>query len=404
MGSNRDWGVPGQTLTIPPFAGPNDPQLRIGEPPELLVTFYATAAIPSVLTGALIFQLDANRYWYQVSGYTAASLPMVAFGLVVGPLTTDVYEEYFTARVGTGNPVMIFGANAGGAGNRRPNLSIGGGAATDSASFELEEFSRADHRQNSRNHFEGYVSGGATMEWQMGSVPVADVGMGTGYVTTVAMTASGNFLPSTYPNCRMFRYRMVGAGGSGGGTAATAAAQAAAAAGGGSGEYVEGWIPQTFQVVAVVIGAGGPATAAGNTNGNAGTATTVTIGGVLQLSANPGGGGEGAASSAGNVATQGGAGGSGGTTGPLVTGSVVRIPGSTGGPGMQTGGIATMAGLGAGSLLGSWTRPSAANSGGAGITAANYGSGSSGAWAQASQAAFGAGAASDGVLYIDVFM
>lgn len=59
MASNRDWGVDAQSLTLPPFAGPNDPAIVVGPdiPPEI-VAFYA----PDTVISVLIFRQSQGNY------------------------------------------------------------------------------------------------------------------------------------------------------------------------------------------------------------------------------------------------------------------------------------------------------------------------------------------------------
>ncbi len=86
MGSNRDWGVDSQTLTIPPFAGPNDPQIAIGpDIPADLQAFYTAQGTPVV--GAIIFRTNAILYTYEaiVSG---------GAGTAVGTSRNGVVAEY----------------------------------------------------------------------------------------------------------------------------------------------------------------------------------------------------------------------------------------------------------------------------------------------------------------------
>lgn len=137
MGSNRDWGVPGQTLILPPFAGPDDPQMRFGEPPALLAQFYLASAYTITLTGAWIAQVNANYYWYQAAGYSGTT-PYTATGIVIGPALTDVYETFLGSQDANGAPINIWGANAPGPGLITPTLQIGSGLAAAAGKFILE--------------------------------------------------------------------------------------------------------------------------------------------------------------------------------------------------------------------------------------------------------------------------
>lgn len=67
MGSNRDWGVQSSSLTLPPFAGPNDPRIFIGPdiPPEL-VLWGSTHA--TTFLAVEIYYYDATHYYFQGIG------------------------------------------------------------------------------------------------------------------------------------------------------------------------------------------------------------------------------------------------------------------------------------------------------------------------------------------------
>jgi hypothetical protein len=126
------------TLVLPPGAGPDDPQLRIGDPPALLAQYYATTALSkAILTGALIFQFDANRYWYLAGGTTPIThAPVMVVGEVSGTTLADIRELYYSVRSGA-NVVQIYGANGG----SDSTLSIGSGTAATIGELVIQPFS-----------------------------------------------------------------------------------------------------------------------------------------------------------------------------------------------------------------------------------------------------------------------
>ena len=79
MGSNRDWGVDSQTLTIPPFAGPGDARITIGQDlPADLVAFYAAGGYTTV--GGIVLFAAGGDYDYLVLAITGGGLPAVVVG------------------------------------------------------------------------------------------------------------------------------------------------------------------------------------------------------------------------------------------------------------------------------------------------------------------------------------
>ncbi len=171
-----------------------------------------------------------------------------------------------------------------------------------------------------------------------------------------------------------------GSGAGGGGAASGAAGQGGGAGGGGSGGYCR----KTYTAAniganaAVVLGAAGIAGTAGANNGGDASASTFTPAGTgVTLTANPGLGGTGAASSAAATVN---AGGNGGTA----TNGDLNIFGNGGSSGWATAaGALLSAGMGAPSFLGEpWGTVMVAGAGhSSGISAntGNYGAGGGGA-------------------------
>jgi hypothetical protein len=206
-------------------------------------------------------------------------------------------------------------------------------------------------------------------------------------INVQTFTSSGTYTPSS--GTKKILVKGTGAGGSGGGTAATSSGQAAAAAGGSCGAYGEALYTSGFTPsVAVTIGSAGAGAAAGNNPGNAGQATS--FGALLIL---PGG-----TAGAGCAAITGaGGGGSNGTNSADPTGAnIVGYGGQAGGNG-QIFSAGPQAGNGGSGPLGTggW-----APTGNGARSGTGYGAGSSGANAQASQAAQGSNAGQPGILIV----
>lgn len=183
--------------------------------------------------------------------------------------------------------------------------------------------------------------------------------------------------------------RLVGGGGSGGGTEATGVGAGADGGGGGGGGYSEELFlaDELAATVAVTIGAGGTAASAGAA-GSAGGTTTFGA----HCSGTGGAGGAAGVDTTTNQTSLGGAGGAG-------SGGDLNVPGDSGRQGIVVDGAPKFQGAGGGSMLGqSITHTTAASSNGnAGL---NYGGGSTGAVAGASQAARPSTAGAPGVLIV----
>lgn len=72
-GNNTDWGVPGNTLTQPPFAGPDDPAIVIFPdpiPPSVIATIQARFP-GAIVAGAQLWRKDGSNYWFDADFFTA---------------------------------------------------------------------------------------------------------------------------------------------------------------------------------------------------------------------------------------------------------------------------------------------------------------------------------------------
>lgn len=213
----------------------------------------------------------------------------------------------------------------------------------------------------------------------------------------VVFTASGTFLKANYPGARAFRIRVVGGGGSGAGAGGASGGMNSYGTGGGSGAYAESLITNPATIpssVAVTVGAGGAATAAGAIDGNDGGASSF---GTLVAA---GGGGKGYTKP--NTALGGYV--QGGTGGTATAGQIQQggTPGSTG-MGRDTlcqsgnGGSSIFGGGGFGSATGAGSGANAGNPGQA------FGAGGSGAAVNAGGTARASGAGAAGVVIVEVY-
>lgn len=68
MGSDTDWGVPSSTLTLPPFAGPNDSQITIG--PDIPIELQAWVAAVGTITlvAVIVYRRNATEYAWEGIG------------------------------------------------------------------------------------------------------------------------------------------------------------------------------------------------------------------------------------------------------------------------------------------------------------------------------------------------
>lgn len=105
MGSDTDWGVPSSTLTLPPFAGPNDSQITIGPdiPPEL-VTW--AAGVGSTLDAVIIYRRNATEYVWEGIGTFVGNTTRFrgtydpVFGVVITQRTVIVAGTGLSERFG----------------------------------------------------------------------------------------------------------------------------------------------------------------------------------------------------------------------------------------------------------------------------------------------------------------
>ncbi len=100
------------------------------------------------------------------------------------------------------------------------------------------------------------------------SVSIGNQASPGGLLNIQKLTSSGTYTPT--PGTLSVIVEVLGGGGSGGGCGAPDSGRGAAGGGGGAGAYAKGRFTGGFAGVAVTIGAGGAATAAGVVNGTAG--------------------------------------------------------------------------------------------------------------------------------------
>jgi uncharacterized protein (TIGR03437 family) len=177
------------------------------------------------------------------------------------------------------------------------------------------------------------------------------------------------------------------AGGGGGGGAAGGLLSAGAAGSGGSGSYARKYISSAAASYSVSVGNGGPGGAAGDNAGSSGGSTT--FGTILTCNGGSGGPGSGAAGLTGSIVT-------GGPGGAVSSGGDVNIGGQAGGNGVRLSGTVSASEPGGSSYFGGGA---AGVLDAAGISAANYGAGGSGASTQGDTNLAG-GNGSQGILVI----
>jgi hypothetical protein len=186
---------------------------------------------------------------------------------------------------------------------------------------------------------------------------------------------------------------MVGGGAQGGGVA-TAASTSAAGAGGGAGGTCIVYITSPSSTYSMVIGVGGSTTAAGNSTGQNGTASTFNAG---TYSAGGGGGGGGSAANGGIALGQSG-GGAGGTS----SGGDLNITGGPGQIGWNPSNGLTISGIGGYSTLGA---PGSAqgNQNATGSSGTGYGAGGNGGLQVNNGGAQKGGNGANGVIIVDEY-
>lgn len=215
----------------------------------------------------------------------------------------------------------------------------------------------------------------------------SNVGLAGGALINVQIfTSSGTYTPTAGTSKVIVEVQA--GGGSGGGTAATSATTGAASSGGASGAYAKSLFTSGFAGVAVAVGAGGAAPAAGANNGNLGGASS--FGSLVSCA----GGGRGNAGPAFTPpALVGGAGAGAGPTGANIVGGTgvqsaagfvlgtTVVVGGSGGPSHFGGG-----GTGGGNSVGG--------------NAASPGAGGGGSSSIASTAARSGGAGANGIVIV----
>lgn len=208
-------------------------------------------------------------------------------------------------------------------------------------------------------------------------------------------TASTTFTKATYPNLKAVRVRTVGGGGGGGGANAATAGNHSCGGGGGGGGYAEALIPAASLAASetITIGAGGSGGAVGAVGGTGGSTSFGTL-----VVATGGVGGNILSNNAAYISAAGGKGGVG-TTGDIKT------PGS---PGHYGAGYATIAtgGIGGSSMYGAGGEGfvSTAAIGVAGLPGSGYGGGGAGALVNQNAAGATGGAATSGVVIVEVYV
>lgn len=184
-----------------------------------------------------------------------------------------------------------------------------------------------------------------TMPDKSGTLAMTDDTKGR-YLETVVFTAGGSFSKASYPDARLARVTVIGAGGGGGGANSSATSVETAAAGGGGGGFSKEDILLSAMGASetVTIGTGGAAGSTSGTDGSAGG--TTSFGSFLQATGGNGGDGTGNNASFDDRArpAEGGLGSGGDINGSGQSSST--------GAGGTSGGDAAIGGSGGGTILG----------------------------------------------------
>lgn len=200
-------------------------------------------------------------------------------------------------------------------------------------------------------------------------------------------TASGTY--SSTAGITKIVVEVSGGGGSGGGCGATSSSQGAAAGGGGAGAYAKGLLTSGFSGgIAVTVGAGGAAPAAGANAGNDGGASSFG-----SLIAAPGGKGGYAGTAYTPPAVNGGC----PTQSVATGGNLINAAGGAGAPGFVLGSTVVIGGIGGQSFFGGGGQGSG---NAAGHSAASSGAGGGGASAIRSGSAASGGAGGNGIVIV----
>ena len=225
------------------------------------------------------------------------------------------------------------------------------------------------------------------------------VGVGEGYrlFDVIKFASSGSFLKASYPGLRAINVKVQAGGGSGGGSSSTTSGANSYGTGGGGGGYAETFITDISGLpssVAVTVGAGGAAPAAGANDGSSGGESSF---GTYAVAKGGAGGYAKASSTLGGYVT-------GGVGGDATVGDY-RISGGGGGGGW---GGATLAqgGTGGSSHLGNGGRTVGTGAGGgsnSGDPGGNYGGGGGGAATNASGSARAGGAGAQGIVFVELY-
>lgn len=98
MSSNRDWGVSGSTISIPPFIGPNDPGIIIGDTvPPVLTAYYA--GFGATVVSAIIFQRNSLEFQWLALIDTGGDIE-TTMGSYQNPDITEMTSVFTQATIG----------------------------------------------------------------------------------------------------------------------------------------------------------------------------------------------------------------------------------------------------------------------------------------------------------------
>jgi hypothetical protein len=227
-----------------------------------------------------------------------------------------------------------------------------------------------------------------TTQWLRGDATWANAPGRFTSLTVITTTGASTY--TTPANITAILVECVGGGGGGGG-AAGAVLSAGAGGSGGAGSYARKYVASPAVSYSVSVGTGGSGGAAGDNGGSAG-GNTIFGSTVITCNAGSGGSGSGAAGLGASIV----AGGAGGATS---TGGDLNIGGQAGGNGDRLSGTVSASQPGGNSYFGGGA-PGILNA--AGVAAANFGAGGSGASTQGATNRAG-GNGSQGVIVVSEF-
>lgn len=372
-GNNTDWGVPGNNITQPPFAGPNEPAIVIGpDVPAELVAYYAPGG--REVTSAIIFRRDADDYLWMANVFRAATAGNT---IRVGRTSAGVVKELqrWSYSGATNDNFNVEDPITGGDINATFDLTAGSfSVLAGNITFNGDLFSVIT------DAFQMIVNGSPQTEVFLPGEPV--------YITA---TDASWPVP---PNIRGGWVELQAAGGPGAGAAATGVGESSVGTGGGSGANVRKFFTaaELGSTVNITIGAAGTgsAGAVGTAAANS-TFDPAGTGGTLTAT----GGKTGSVIAAGTGASVTGPGG----TQATASGGDVNINGESGTAALRIGGTDAGGGWGASSPLGAGGRAGSTNA--VGNAGTGYGAGGGGARNGASQSARAGG---DGAPAVCIFI